>query len=91
MKRVQGFILLAMCAVIVLLAAQGSTVEERDVTPVLILIPIAVRLIVGESRAKRRTAPRLDNLKAALLAPHSQKCRSDIILPRYALQNKMEV
>ena len=41
-QRLLGFALIGICVMIVVLACQGSTPEERDITPVALLLPLGI-------------------------------------------------
>ena len=45
LQRLYGVILLIFCAIVVALAYLGTTPEERDITPVLLLAPLGLYLI----------------------------------------------
>lgn len=45
-QRLLGFVLVVMCVLIVALASQGSTPEERDVTPVVLLLPLGIYAMI---------------------------------------------
>jgi len=47
-QKLLGVAILALCAVIMLMAAQGQSLEERDATPVLFLAPLGIALIVSK-------------------------------------------
>jgi hypothetical protein len=47
-QKIYGLILLLICAGIVCLASQGVTMEERDMTPVLLLVPLGIYLLVSK-------------------------------------------
>lgn len=41
-QRLLGLALVVICVLFVTLASQGSTPEERDVTPVALLLPLGI-------------------------------------------------
>lgn len=41
-QRLLGFALVVICVLMVFMASQGSTPEERDITPTALLLPLGV-------------------------------------------------
>jgi hypothetical protein len=41
-QRLAGFALVVICVLFVALASQGTTTEERDITPVALLLPLGI-------------------------------------------------
>jgi len=71
--KTKGFMLLILCGIILLLASLGTTVQERDVTPVFILLPIAVHLLRCEKKAKKKAAPGQQTRKATSINPQREQ------------------
>lgn len=67
-QKICGAVLLLLCICIIALAGQGVTVEERDITPVLLLGPLGLYLIFTKedcmihSEKTERTATIKDDL-----------------------------
>ena len=47
-QRFYGVIIVLICLVAVLLAAQGSAPEEKDITAVFLLLPLGFYMIFGK-------------------------------------------
>jgi hypothetical protein len=43
--KTKGLLLFVACALILVLASIGTTPEERDITPVLFLLPLGIHLV----------------------------------------------
>lgn len=49
-QRILGVILVLLCILIVLIAAQGTTPEEQDVTAVVFLLPLGLYAMFGKKK-----------------------------------------
>lgn len=49
-QRIVGVALILICIITVILATQGTTVEEKDVTAVLLLLPLGLYALFGKKR-----------------------------------------
>lgn len=47
-QKFYGIMMLLLCVFIVVMALQGSTVEERDITPVIIFAPAGFYLLFSK-------------------------------------------
>lgn len=48
-QKLMGIILLIISVAIVLMALNGNTIQERDVTPLLIFVPMALYMIFSKN------------------------------------------
>ena len=48
-QRIAGLCLMAICLIVVFMASKGTTVEDRDILPVLFFLPWALALLFGRS------------------------------------------
>lgn len=69
-EKMKGIILLVICAVILFVASQGTTPEEKDATAVLVLLPIGISQLV---RAKEKPLPASTTVKAAMQSKQNHK------------------
>lgn len=49
-QRIVGALLLLLCMIMIVNAAGGQTIEEQDVTPVLLLLPLGIYALVSRQR-----------------------------------------
>ena len=62
-QRLLGLAFIAICVLIVAFAMQGTTVEDRDITPVLLFLPLGIyalitkKYILYDSDAEAREEP----------------------------------
>lgn len=45
MQKVMGLVLLLICGVVIMMATTGANPEDKDVTPILILVPLGLYLV----------------------------------------------
>jgi len=82
-QRICGVILVLLSILIVILAAHSTTMEERDITVVLLLLPLGVYLICTKSRVtyaaqrQKKTAN-----EAATSIGGMDKLNAPIVYPR---------
>lgn len=56
-QRTYGVILILICVLIVVMAAQGTTPEERDVTAILFLLPLGIYAIFTKQKIFYDSSP----------------------------------
>lgn len=47
-QKIMGLLLLLICGLVIMMASTGATPAEKDVTPILILGPIGLYLILAK-------------------------------------------
>lgn len=45
MQKVMGLVLLLICGVVIMTASTGANSADKDVTPILILVPLGLYLV----------------------------------------------
>lgn len=45
MQKVMGLVLLLICGVVIMMASTGANSADKDVTPILILVPLGLYLV----------------------------------------------
>lgn len=45
MQKVMGLLLLLICGVVIMMASTGANSADKDVTPILILVPLGLYLV----------------------------------------------
>ena len=45
MQKVMGLVLLLICGVVIMMASTGANFADKDVTPILILVPLGLYLV----------------------------------------------
>lgn len=45
MQKIMGLVLLLICGVVIMMASTGANSADKDVTPILILVPLGLYLV----------------------------------------------
>lgn len=45
MQKIMGLVLLMICGVVIMMASTGANSADKDVTPILILVPLGLYLV----------------------------------------------
>lgn len=49
MQKIMGLVLLLICGVVIMMASTGANSADKDVTPILILVPLGLYLVFTKS------------------------------------------
>jgi len=84
-QRIIGVLFVIISILLVLLASQGTTVEERDVTAVLFTLPLGIYLIFTKIYCLHSIEP--ERIRAKSYPPDTYNCRC-VIIPHFPSDGK---
>ena len=76
-QRFYGLIIILLCLVFILMAMQGNTSGEKDITPVILLLPLGLYMIFSKKY-----------LLHQFTEDNTMKFRPQLEQPKHAISNK---